>query len=220
MKSCEVEECNKKVFCRNLCNTHYYKQLKVTSKNKTTKRPNEVIFEGNICRMFLYNRQNKKIGETIFDAEEYEKCKPFRWGIISIKLEWRQLYVANNYIGRLANIILRQKTNSKIHIDHINGNSLDNRKCNLQIITNQQNQLKKKKQKNNTSGYRGVFWYVNPGKTSAWEASIKFNHKGYFLGRFASKDDAALVYNKKAKELFGKFAVLNNIPNRKRGIKS
>jgi uncharacterized membrane protein YiaA len=72
----------------------------------------------------------------------------------------------------------------------------------------QQNQIKKTKQTNNTSGYRGVTYHK---KLDKWQATIVLNKKHYYLGIFCNIKEAALAYNKKAKELFGKFAVLNEV---------
>lgn len=55
----------------------------------------------------------------------------------------------------LHKIIMPEK--NKI-VDHINGDGLDNRRSNLRYVTHSENSQNKSKQKNNTSGYRGI-WY-------------------------------------------------------------
>jgi hypothetical protein len=100
-------------------------------------------------------------------------------------------------------------------VDHKYGNTLDNRKENLQIITMQQNQFKKKKQKNNTSGYRGVYKAYHSSK---WMSEAKCDGIKYRSGPFFSKEEAALVYNEMAVKLFGRFAVLNIIPTIRKKI--
>jgi hypothetical protein len=48
-------------------------------------------------------------------------------------------------------------------------------------------------------------------RSKPWMAQIKFNYKVIYLGMYKTKEEAALVYNKKAVELFGEFAQLNII---------
>jgi hypothetical protein len=97
-------------------------------------------------------------------------------------------------------------TNKNIDIDHINGDKLDNRKCNLRIATASENAVNSKMRVNNTSGYKGVFWHKHSGK---WMASITKNKKHIYLGLFESKHEAVKAYDTKAIELFGEFATPN-----------
>ena len=90
-----------------------------------------------------------------------------------------------------------------MEVDHINGNSLDNRKSNLRICTHKENVRNQKLSAANTSGYRGVSWNKASKK---WEAYIKVNQKRIYLGKFVDILDAARAYAKKAKECFGEFA--------------
>lgn len=93
-------------------------------------------------------------------------------------------------------------------IDHINGNTLDNRLENLQCITQKENTRKQRKKKNNTSGYRGVSFSQ---RTNKWLARIQVDYKFIHLGLFSNKEQAAIAYNNAAKKYFGDFAVLNEI---------
>jgi len=93
-------------------------------------------------------------------------------------------------------------------IDHINHNTLDNRKENLRIVTGSQNGMNQKLHKNNTSGYKGVHWFIY---SKRWMAYIRLNSRKIHLGYFNSKIEAAYAYNYAALKYFGKFAKLNNI---------
>lgn len=92
------------------------------------------------------------------------------------------------------------------HVDHKSGNGLDNQKSNLRKCTNQQNQHNKKLQRNNTSGFKGVFWN---SQANRWTAKIRYNMKQIYIGNFTDKKLAAISYDKKAKSLFGEFAHTN-----------
>ena len=90
-------------------------------------------------------------------------------------------------------------------IDHRNNNGLDNRRTNLRFCTNSQNQQNRRKTQK-TSKFKGVCWYSRDKK---WQAGIKLNGKLYHLGTFNNEVEAAKVYDKKAKELFGEFVYTN-----------
>jgi HNH endonuclease len=97
-----------------------------------------------------------------------------------------------------------------IHVDHINGNGLDNRKSNLRLCSNQQNsfnQIGQPKQRKNVK-YKGVKKNTN---CKTWSARLTFNGKSIYLGCFKTQKLAALEYNKAAIKYFGKFAYLNKV---------
>lgn len=96
---------------------------------------------------------------------------------------------------------------TNIHIDHKNMNPLDNRRSNLRICTPAQNAINRPKQKNNTTGFKGVYLRSN-GK---FRAAIRVDQKLLCIGTFTDKMEAARAYNKAAKKYFGKFARLNEI---------
>lgn len=88
-------------------------------------------------------------------------------------------------------------------IDHINGNNLDNRIDNLRLCEHSQNLCNKRQQSNNNSSrFKGVSWNKNAQK---WE--VHASHE--YLGLFANENEAALAYDKRAKEKFGEYARLN-----------
>ena len=99
---------------------------------------------------------------------------------------------------------------SKVHIDHINHDTLDNRKSNLRLCTHAENGRNRKIQKGGSSKYKGVCKRRN-NMVKAFEASIKFNYKRIHLGTFATELEAAIAYNKAALHYFGEFALLNDV---------
>jgi hypothetical protein len=76
-------------------------------------------------------------------------------------------------------------------IDHINGDRVDNRFCNLQEATPTENRRNSRKRVNNTSGYKGVSWDSTKG---LWKARITVGRKEKFLGRFSSPERAYIAY--------------------------
>lgn len=93
-------------------------------------------------------------------------------------------------------------------IDHADGNTRNNQTANLRRATPSQSQWNKNKYKRGKSQYKGVHWYA---RTSKWTAQIHVNNHKHHLGFYSDERDAALAYNKAARELHGEFAKLNDI---------
>lgn len=88
--------------------------------------------------------------------------------------------------------------------DHANRDTLDNRRSNLRRCSHSENMCNAPRPPNR-AGFRGVF----PTRYGAFSASIWFRRRGHYLGTFASASEAAVAYDKKARELHGPFAILN-----------
>lgn len=93
--------------------------------------------------------------------------------------------------------------------DHIDLDTLNEKRNNLRLATAQQNGQNRGKTKANTSGYKGVIW--NP-RNKKWEAYIKANGKRKYLGLHKDIINAAITYNQAALLYHGEFARLNVIP--------
>lgn len=92
------------------------------------------------------------------------------------------------------------------HVDHINGNGLDNRRCNLRICTPRENARNQRLPKHNTSGFKGVHYRR---QRSCWSATIVIDRRQIHLGSFVEKEAAARAYDEGARLHFGEFARLN-----------
>jgi hypothetical protein len=93
-----------------------------------------------------------------------------------------------------------------VHIDHINGNGLDNRRENIRVCTLAENNRNRRSYKNNRIGFKGVSETVQ-GKR--WNARITNNGNVLSLGSHSSPEEAARAYDTAAKKLHGEFANLN-----------
>ncbi len=88
-----------------------------------------------------------------------------------------------------------------VFVDHINGDTLDNRRCNLRIATQSENMRNRGKMSLNTSGYKGVH-----AMGKKWGAKITIDKKQIHLGTFDTPEEAHAAYCKAALELHGEFA--------------
>lgn len=91
-------------------------------------------------------------------------------------------------------------------VDHINGDTLDNRRSNLRVCSSHENQCNQKLNSRNASGYRGVFWDNGRGK---WCAKINCKGKQITAGYFESKENAATAFNFLSAKYHGEFGTYN-----------
>lgn len=118
---------------------------------------------------------------------------------------------------RLHNFIMRFEPQKKVFIDHINRNPLDCRKCNLRLVTAQQNSMNKSIQKNSTTGYAGVTFSKRSNK---YRVRIGLNNKRIELGENRDPVVCAQMYNYASILLFGEFAGhKNDVPDPPEWIK-
>lgn len=145
---------------------------------------------------------------AIVDDQDYENLNQYKWH-----------YSNHGYAARMVRkkqhrsvtfmqwYIVRPLLNTVI--DHINGDRLDNRRCNLRMCKKEDNNKNRRVNKSKTSSqYKGVTWRKH---AKAWKAYIKLNQKQIHLGYFKNEFDAAIAYNKAAEQLFGEFACLNEV---------
>lgn len=97
------------------------------------------------------------------------------------------------------------ETNVDVLVDHINRNRLDNRRCNLRIVDALLNSHNTSKKRDSNSKFYGV----SKCGIDKWDSKITCNGKTYYLGKFTDELFAADAYNRKAIELFGENARLN-----------
>ena len=109
------------------------------------------------------------------------------------------------YPHRLQNYIIQNIPNGYI-VDHINGNKLDNRMCNLRFATIKENNANRAAKNNSSSQYKGVSFDRSRGK---WISAIQIDGKTKHIGRFDNERDAAIAYDNKALKEYGEFARLN-----------
>lgn len=154
----------------------------------------------------LVTRKNIRLEtkHAIVDDEDYDWFTQWDW--YANELRPGKFYVRRSasmeYLHREVICVPKGK-----QVDHINGNPLDNRKANLRLCNNEQNNSNKKKYpgKNN---YKGTHLHK---KSKKWLAKIKVKNKDIYLGSFDNEIDAAKAYNAAAIKYRGEFAYLNHV---------
>jgi hypothetical protein len=179
-------------------------QQAIESNNRILYKKNQEI-ENNIRNTkILYNKYNQcifkiKEMEIIIDEELYYDIIKYKWFI-----DKRQRINGhiNNKIVLLPRFIMNY--DGHLLIDHTNNNRLDNRKCNLRIVTHSQNAMNRICHKNSSSKYVGVSKINNK-----WTASIYFKNKNIYLGCFSSEIEAAKARDIATKNYYGEYGNLN-----------
>jgi hypothetical protein len=184
----------------------YQELLKKYNENNLQKILNKPIVRNkdNQCIIELFNNQKEKVGETIVDEDIYYKLQEFSW--------WYKTKIKGGYV--LGNV---NKKNILLHrfilnyygkdvVDHINSNPLDNRKCNLRVVTKKQNAMNVTVCKNSTSKYIGV---CSIKERNTWSAQIHVNKKKIHLGTFKNEENAAKCRDIATKKYFGEHGKLN-----------
>jgi len=93
-------------------------------------------------------------------------------------------------------------------VDHINRNTLDNRRSNLRVCTQHENCCNQKMYSSNTTGYKGVVERKD-GRRKKWRSEIRSDQKTQNLGSFYTIEEAARAYDRAALREFREFAILN-----------
>lgn len=181
-----------KSFCSKECRAFFLHR-----EHLRREQPIHVVLSNNCKQTFIPLKG--KLGEgkfAIIDYEDTTKAKDYSW---SLTANGYARGVKDEKDVYMAKLILKSTIT-----DHINGDRLDNRKCNLRPATDSQNTMNRTKSKFTKNKYKGVQCAGNK-----WRAYIGFNKKQYHIGMFESETEAVIAYNNKARELFGEYAKLN-----------
>jgi len=162
-------------------------------------------------------KQKFAINATI-DDEYSDELSQYKWHLLKAP---NTFYITTNkkingtfHTLKMHRMIMEIKLSRHIYsceyIDHVDGNGWNNCISNLRLCSSSDNIANSKVCKRSSSGYKGVSWHKRDCK---WQAYLTHKRTVYHLGYFTSKNDAAIAYNTKAKELFCEYAHLNDISN-------
>lgn len=146
-------------------------------------------------------------GFALVDEEDYEKAIQYKW--MRHRIEINREIVETTTKPRLFLSRFIMNPSEGMQVDHIDGNTFNNRKSNLRICTNAENSRNTKLYSTNTTGFRGVIWDKD---LKRWKVRITVDFKRIYLGSYRNIEDAAKAYDKAALKYHGEFASLNFDP--------
>lgn len=194
-----------------LCKKHYNQFKKygkfLDNNPRTIYDLNEFHICGDITYIDLYDKKCDVVAQVIIDTEDLNKVRYTKWKLSNsgYAMNTPKFSGSNKY---MTHVILETDN----FVDHINHNKLDNRKCNLRIVTKSQNAM--------NVNHKGVS-IMNNGMFYAY---IKKNQKMINLGCYVFEDEALWARWYAEKVLFGEFAYQKDEPfildDRKTDIKN
>jgi hypothetical protein len=139
------------------------------------------------------------VAVTAIDHDDIAMVTQFNWhlehdGYVATRVANKRLALHRHILGA---------TPESPIVDHINRNTLDNRRSNLRFADARTNAANRGKKRGLClSQYKGVTWHPRAGK---WQASCD----NKYIGVFTSEEDAARAYDARALLVFGAFAYQN-----------
>ena len=148
------------------------------------RKRNKIIIDGDIAYIILTNRKGELVAKAIIDAADASKVVKlgYRWLPYWSKSTNQYFVAAKTKEGTIQLHRYILDAPDGLEVDHINHNSLDNRRSNLRLCTTAQNsQNRSGAYGTSKTGIRGVSWYA-PG--NKWRATITVNYKQISLGYY------------------------------------
>lgn len=189
--------------------TTYFPNTGLSSLNgNDNKQPVFGIFYN--MELIIINAKGQKY-TVLYDEIDYEIINSRTWYVKQGKFPYvmtsKRITKKKNKKEYLHRILLNLSDN-KICCDHINRNPLDNRRHNLRVCTKRQNSYNKRA--GGKSKYLGVYTQIIiREKYQKKYTYIVAQIRNKYLGNFKTEKEAAMAYDKAAKEQFGEFANLN-----------
>lgn len=134
---------------------------------------------------------------ALIDTEDFDLVKNYKWYLHC----GRYACTGDKTVSMHRLLLGVQAEGHKNHIDHINGDGLDNRRSNLRLCSPAQNQHNARRRKDNKTGVKGV-----SRSKYGFRAYLFYEGRQVYLGAAKTVEDAARLYETGAKRYYGEFA--------------
>lgn len=146
---------------------------------------------------------------ALVDEEDYPLLSRHKWYVFySSDRPYAATWFRDSNISlQMSHLVFpaHREDGHNLLVDHINGNSLDNRKSNLRYTTRSGN-ARNARAITGSSKYKGVAYHQRLKK---WAVGIWLNGKRKHIGYCVTQEEAALIYDATALQHFGEHAWLN-----------
>lgn len=139
---------------------------------------------------------------AVVDDADYEWLNQWEWSYATNGYAVRRIPGTTKIVSMHRQIMGEPE---EYFVDHINRDTLDNRRSNLRVATAAES-IRNTSSRGGTSIFKGV-----RRSRTRWAATIQIDGESHFLGHFLTQREAADAYNRAAQELFGPFACLNDL---------
>jgi hypothetical protein len=149
---------------------------------------NDYVIDGDTVRLYLNTREGN-VYEALFDLRDLPIISLYR-GKWRLHRTGTLCYVAGKKGKGITEWLLHRwlmRPQRHEDVDHINGNGLDNRRCNLRIADRYANAQNQREDRRNSSGYRNVSWASRERK---WCVQAAIRGKHYHIGYFVDLSEA------------------------------
>lgn len=203
-KKCCVDGCEIQARCKGFCAKHYSEQVRQGKIKQKKRVPSEILIdkENEVAFIITLNKDGDEKLKFIIDIDDVDKVKEYRWYVSGTRHKYCTAKRKNKIILHRLIMGVTDKDPKEVQVDHINGNTLDNRKCNLRIVNPHQNSMNKNKNNYGNNSHNGVHYLKRNKK---WRAYITFNGEWIHLGLFETEEEAIKVRIEAEKKYFKEY---------------
>lgn len=164
----------------------------------TSKFKNNMVVHADYVEVLLYDKYGNETGRALISLCDIQRVGRYRWYL-------KNGYPFNSKLNISLHRFIKNPPNDMV-VDHINRNTLDNRRSNLRVCTHTENVRNSGLSSLNTTGFKGVYYAKDVDK---YRARLRCNGESVSLGYYSNPIDAAIAYDKKAIEIYGEYAFTN-----------
>lgn len=205
-------------FKQTLCDKHFEQMRKYGKITNSSPRgcfdKNDFKIVGDLVYMSLYDRQERLVGETVFDLQFLDDVMRRKWRPVK---KANKLYVAtisdtpgrthdylHRFVAELSGMELGDKT-----IDHIDGDSLNNRIQNLRLLTTQEQKLNLGPRSDGKIQVRGVSYSK---RDNNYVVDMIVRGERFYCKRFKTIEEAAYARFVFERELIADYSLVRSMP--------